>query len=60
MPDFDYFECQDCGFDSVQPATFAGEYCCPLCAADSGHEVTMRRRPAQDEDRPEGFDARKT
>lgn len=59
QPGFDYFECPDCGFDSVQLSTFSGSYACPLCAGDSGHDVAMNRRTATDEDKPEGFDARK-
>ncbi len=60
MAEFDFFECPDCGFDSVQLSTFTGSYACPLCAGDSGHDVAMRRRPVTEEDGPvEGFDARK-
>lgn len=58
QPDFIYFECPECGFDSVQRAPFGGSDWCPLCAGDSGHEVEMKRRMAQDTDRPEGHDAR--
>lgn len=58
QPDFLYFECPDCGFDSVQPVDFKGSYACPLCAGDSGHDVAMTRRVAQEDDRPEGYDAR--
>lgn len=50
---FDYFECPECGFSSVQSADFR------VCAGDSGHDVRMRRRPATADDSPEGFDARK-
>lgn len=59
MDDFIYFECPDCGFDSVQRADFKGSAECPLCAGDSGCSVRMHRRVAVDGDRPEGFDARK-
>lgn len=59
QPGFDYFECQDCGFDSVQISTFNGSYACPLCAGDSGHDVAMSRRAALTTDTVEGFDARK-
>lgn len=59
QPGFDYFECQDCGFDSVQTSTFNGSYACPLCAGDSGHDVAMSRRAARSTDTAEGFDARK-
>jgi len=55
---FDYFECRDCGFSSVQLPTFDGSDACPLCAGDSGHDVQMRRRQALESDKPEGFDAR--
>lgn len=56
---YDYFECTDCGFDSVQFSTFDGSETCPLCAGDSGHDVRMSRRTARDTDKTEGFDARK-
>lgn len=59
MTQFDYFSCPDCGFDSVQEATFSGSTACPLCAGDSGHDVELHRRPCRDTDEPEGFDARK-
>lgn len=59
QPDFIYFECQECGFDSVQPADYKGSEECPLCAGDSGHSVIMPQRTARDTDDPEGFDARK-
>lgn len=57
-PDYIYFECHECGFDSVQKADFKGSDECPLCAGDSGHSNTMRRRVARDTDKPEGHDAR--
>lgn len=57
---FDYFECPDCGWDCVADADRSGSAEeCPLCAADSGHSVLLKRRPATDDDRPEGFDARR-
>lgn len=59
QPDFIYFECQDCGFDSVQRADFKGSDYCPLCAGDNGRDVEMTMRVCNDEDKPEGFDARK-
>lgn len=59
QPEFHYFECPECGFDSVQKADFSGSEECPLCAGDSGHSVRMRRRIAGDADTPEGRDARK-
>jgi hypothetical protein len=58
-PDFIYFECGDCGFDSIQRSDFNGSYFCPLCAGDSGHDVAMRRRVCLEDDTAEGFDARK-
>lgn len=59
QPDFIYLECQDCGFDSVQKADFDGSDYCPLCAADNGRDVQMRRRVCLNTDRPEGRDARR-
>lgn len=59
QPDFHYFECRVCGFDSIQSADFTGSEWCPLCAGDSGHDVRMSRRVARDTDKPEGKDARK-
>lgn len=56
---FDYFECPECDFSSVQRADFSGHEDCPLCAGDSGHDVRMKRRPALASDKPEGEDARK-
>jgi hypothetical protein len=58
QPDFIYFECPECGFDSVQSKNFRGSRACPLCAGDSGHDVSMRTRIARDTDKPEGRDAR--
>lgn len=59
QPDYDYFECPECGFSSVQLSTFTGREDCPLCAGDSGHDVLMHRRTARTTDKPEGKDARK-
>lgn len=58
QPDFVYFECPECGFDSVKKRTFTGSSACPLCAGDSGHDVTMKRRICRDSDTPEGADDR--
>jgi rubrerythrin len=59
QPNFHYFECNECGFSSVQKADFPDKYDeCPLCALDSGHFVRMSRRVCDSSDRPEGFDAR--
>lgn len=60
MTAFEYFECPDCGFDSVQRSDFDGSNVCPLCAGDNGRDVWMRRRPALDTDKPEGHDARRS
>lgn len=59
QPDFIYFECTECGFDSVQPKTFRGSHMCPICAEDNGRDVTMNARVCRDTDKPEGRDARK-
>lgn len=58
LPNFIHFECPDCGFTSIQHIDFAGNNLCPLCHMDSGHDVKMRRRPAKQEDKVEGHDAR--
>lgn len=58
MSAFDYFQCPDCDFSSVQRESFRGSDMCPICAGDCGHDVRMRRRTATAEDRPEGRDAR--
>lgn len=55
---FLYFECQECGFDSVQLFTYTGPEECPLCAGDSGHSNIMTKRVARNTDDPEGLDAR--
>jgi hypothetical protein len=55
---FIYFECPQCGFDSVQRADFTGTDLCPLCASDCGHDVEMDCRTARVTDKPEGRDAR--
>lgn len=59
QPGFIYFECPDCGFDSIQRSDFSGSYYCPLCAGDSGHDVRMSSRVCRADDTAEGFDARK-
>jgi uncharacterized Zn finger protein (UPF0148 family) len=58
QPDFIYFKCDECGFDSIQLKEFKGTTACPMCAGDSGHDVEMKVRTARDTDKPEGFDAR--
>lgn len=59
QPDFIYFECRECGFDSVQRAGFVGTDACPLCDSDN-HYVPMSQRVCRDTDKPEGRDARIT
>ena len=59
QPDFIYFECKECGFDSVQKADFTGSDTCPLCDSDN-HYSRMNQRICRDTDRPEGKDGRKT
>lgn len=58
QPDFIYFECPACGFDSVQKIDFDGSDCCPLCDSDNNHLVVMAQRICRDGDKPEGYDAR--
>lgn len=58
QPDYIYFECPECGFDSIQKADFDGDDRCPMCEGDSGHVVHMRQRICRDRDQAEGFDAR--
>ena len=60
QPDFIYFECPLCGFDSVQRKEFRGSDTCPLCAEDNGRDVEMTVRVCRDTDKPEGRDARET
>lgn len=60
QPDFIYFECPECGFDSVQKSDFNGSSICPLCAGDNGRDVSMSSRPARSTDKPEGRDVRKS
>lgn len=40
-----HFECPDCQFDDKEAGELAtdSEVYCPLCAADSGHTVTLRK-----------------
>ena len=58
QPEFHFFECGVCGFNSVQRADFSGSELCPLCAEDCGHDNRMSRRVATTADKPEGKDAR--
>lgn len=58
QPSFIYFECSECGFDSIQKADFKGSDICPVCDSDN-HFNQMTQRVCRDTDRPEGTDARK-
>jgi hypothetical protein len=59
QPDFTYYECPECGFDCIHPASYeCRSTACPLCAGDSGHDVGMLSRVARTTDKPEGRDAR--
>lgn len=52
-----YLQCPDCQWDCVLP--LAPPVGCPLCMEDSHRFVLLTRRPATDDDKPEGYDARK-
>ena len=54
-----YYECHDCGWDSIrQSPNIKGP--CPECASDSGGDGRMTSRPAKPDDGPvEGLDDRK-
>lgn len=55
-----YWQCPDCGWDTVLHAKKAGQNC-PLCASDSGRFVRLRLRgDAVPADRPEGPDERES
>lgn len=59
MSKFEYWECNDCGFDAV---TFPLKVTpiCPLCAGDNGRDVEMIIKPLEDApEQVEGTDARK-
>lgn len=56
--EYNFFECKECGFDSVQKADFVGSELCPLCLSNSGHAIKMQRRIARTTDDPEGIDMR--
>lgn len=56
---FVYGECPECQFSVIlaqEPPKLASN--CGLCAEDSGRDVWMRFRPATDDDKAEGYDAR--
>lgn len=56
---FVYWKCPECDFDAVTDGgSYATTYC-PVCAGDTGRDVAMHSRPATDDDKPEGIDARK-
>lgn len=63
QPGFTYWECRECGFDSVTSDAIVNpksEQCCPLCAGDNGRDVVMSGRAATTEDiNVEGRDARR-
>lgn len=54
-----YFECPECEWSAVTKADFPRNANCPLCASDSGHVVLMRSRVCREDDKAEGYDARK-
>jgi hypothetical protein len=56
---FDFFECPVCGWSAVLRADYDGTECCPICAEDNGRDIEMGRRPARDDDDPEGQDERR-
>jgi hypothetical protein len=55
--EFIYFECRECGFDSVQPHDFNGSTICPHCD-EMGRGNSMSSRICRSTDKPEGKDAR--
>jgi hypothetical protein len=59
MSDYTYYECLDCGWDTVRTrADISGP--CPLCAGDSGGDGRMMSRPAtKNDEKVEGQDDRK-
>jgi hypothetical protein len=57
---YHYGECPACEFSVVTegvPPPLARN--CGMCAADSGRDVWMKFRTATDDDKPEGYDARR-
>jgi len=57
---FYYGECPECQFSVITnaiPPKLASN--CGLCAEDSGRDVWMRFREATDDDKAEGYDARR-
>ena len=58
QPDFAYYECGVCGFDSIQKSDWSGSDVCPLCEGDSGQINWMASRVSRVSDKPEGKDAR--
>lgn len=57
MTGYTYWECKDCGFDAVTTDDVSTPIC-PLCAGDNGRDVDMVGRPARNDDKVEGKDAR--
>lgn len=59
MIPFTHYKCPECEFTCILPDSFKDECSCPMCASDTGHDVTMKSRPATEDDKVEGYDARK-
>jgi hypothetical protein len=57
MADFTYLECPYCQYSIVMKADGRAIFCYH-CASDNGRDVAMKSRPAQQDDEPEGYDAR--
>ena len=61
MTTYTYWECPACEWSCVlndAALSGSGQPCCRLCAEDNGRLVDMKGRPAQPDDKPEGFDDR--
>lgn len=58
MPSFTYYECDDCGFNTVRDRdNIPGA--CPICAEDNGRDGSMRGKPCPPDQGPvEGRDDR--
>lgn len=56
MTDFFHYECPECGYTNID---WEVNLYCALCLSDSGHTVKMKSRPATEDDKAEGYDARK-
>jgi hypothetical protein len=53
-----FWQCPECGWDTVLRNGKDGVGSCPLCMSDKGRYVRLRSRPAMDTDQPEGPDER--